>query len=534
MNSKLTLGITAFVFAVLLTFGITSTTNADSTDESTESTINILFIGNSSTYYNRMPLMVEGLADSDGLNVHVQYIAASGYKLSQYATEGNPYNIQIESALNSTKWDYVVLQDHREEILQNLEKSYDALTALKEKIDQNGAQIILFAAQTDYIGRDFTINDQSIYLDQVSLQQLCLSNYFKLGNKMSVPVVTAGNNFVRCINKYPDLSLYNSDLIHPTVLGSYLSACSIYNTIFGKSAYGNNYLPKSEYKNAELLDNISLEDAKKIQNISDPIVKLSTNYIELKKGRTATIKGTLNYNNDNPTLFGFSNTIQYFSLNTDYVSVNRLNGTITALKNGETMVMATADNGVMSLCTVNVIQPSTAFVIKETGITNLHKKDVFTYTTTLEPIDTTDKITWASSNPDVAPITKDGVITAKKLGTTMITATTDSGIVLTRYIRVKLKTPTAPKVKQLTTPSKSYKYRNVRVTWKKNTNAVKYYVYRRKKGYSSYKKIGTTTKTTFDDSNKRRGATFYYKIVSVYSNEKCNSFKSPYGKITVK
>ena len=45
MNSKLTLGITAFVFAVLLTFGFTSTTNADSTDESTESTINILFIG---------------------------------------------------------------------------------------------------------------------------------------------------------------------------------------------------------------------------------------------------------------------------------------------------------------------------------------------------------------------------------------------------------------------------------------------------------------------------------------------------------
>ena len=147
---------------------------------------------------------------------------------------------------------------------------------------------------------------------------------------------------------------------------------------------------------------------------------------------------------------------------------------------------------------------------------------------------TTDKITWTSSNPDIATITKEGLITAKKLGTTTITATTDSGIALKRYIRVKLKTPTAPKVKQLTTPSKSYKYRNVRVTWKKNTNAVKYYVYRRKKGYSSYKKIGTTKKTTFDDANKRRSATFYYKIVSVYSNEKCNSFKSPYGKITVK
>ena len=533
MKEKFISSIT-FIFVILFTFGFTSVANADSTTPSTDSTINILFIGNSSTYYNRMPLMVEGLADADGIDVHVQYVAALGYKLSQYATEGNPYNIQIESALNSTKWDYVVLQEQRVDIMQNLDNSIDAVNTLKEKIDINGAKTILFAAQTDYIGRDFNINDQSIYLDQLSIQQIYTRNYFKIGNKISVPVATAGYNFSRCLNEYPELNLYNSDLLHPTVLGSYLSACTIYNTIFNKSPYNNGYLPGTDYKNADLIESINSEDARKIQSIADPTIKLSTNYIELKKGHAATLKGTLNYNSENSGLLGFSNTIQYFSLNTDYVSVNRLNGTVTALKNGETMVMATADNGAINLCTVNVVQPSTAFIIKETGIKNLHKKDIFTYTTTLEPVDTTDKITWTSSNNDVVSITKDGVITAKKIGTSTITATTDSGIALKRYIRVKLKTPRAPKVKQLTTPSKSYKYRNVRVTWKKNTNAVKYYVYRRKKGYSSYKKIGTTTKTTFDDSNKRRGATFYYKIVSVYSNEKCNSFKSPYSKITVK
>ena len=117
---------------------------------------------------------------------------------------------------------------------------------------------------------------------------------------------------------------------------------------------------------------------------------------------------------------------------------------------------------------------------------------------------------------------------AKKIGSAKITAKTDSGIKLTRYVRVKLKTPTSVKATKTSGSTNSYKYSNVKVTWKKNSSAVKYYIYRRRLGKSKYTKI-TTNK--FINSNVKRGRTYYYKIVAVYSSSLCNSYKSSAAKI---
>lgn len=96
------------------------------------------------------------------------------------------------------------------------------------------------------------------------------------------------------------------------------------------------------------------------------------------------------------------------------------------------------------------------------------------------PSDTTDKITWKSDLPSVVSVNSNGNITAKKVGIAKITATTTSGIKVVHYVRVKLKTPTGVKLtkksKKITKKKKSY---SVTVKWTKNTNAVKYYVYRR-------------------------------------------------------
>ena len=63
------------IFLLLLIFlGINCTpTYATSNDISTT---RILFIGNSSTYCNQMPLMVEGLAKANNINCEVKYITA--------------------------------------------------------------------------------------------------------------------------------------------------------------------------------------------------------------------------------------------------------------------------------------------------------------------------------------------------------------------------------------------------------------------------------------------------------------------------
>ena len=61
----------------------------------------------------------------------------------------------------------------------------------------------------------------------------------------------------------------------------------------------------------------------------------------------------------------------------------------------------------------------------------------------------------------------------------------------------------------------------------KNTNAVKYYVYRRLSTKRSYTRIATTTKPKYIDTKVKKNKKYYYKIKSIYSNTKLNSNKTP-------
>lgn len=491
----------------------------------------ILFIGNSSTYYNNMPKMLKGVAAADGENVEVTSITSSGYKLSQFASETNAYHAQIISTLQSGHWDYVVMQDHREVIIQNPSKTIDAISVFKKYIDEAGAKLVLYETRADYKGREFTINNTSVFLDNLTMQYYLTRNYFSIGNYYDALVCPAGVNYTRSMNLYPDIVIYDDDMLHPSPYGSYLIACSLYETIFENSVFGNGYLPDSEYDTDGLLKDLDAESLYKLQNVADATLKLTQNKVELIKGQSTKITATFNISKDNLSLEGYRNIPEYFSLNDSIVSANRANGTITALSTGDTMVMATTDSGLKALYNVSVIQPSTSFTITEPSTAKVHKKDTFTYTTTLLPEDTTDKIIWTSSDPTVATVDENGTVVAKNIGVAKITAITDSGIKLTRNIRVKLATPTKVKVKKLSTKAKSKKYANVKITWKKNSKAVCYYVYRSTKKGSGYKKIATTTSAKYTDKNKKKGKTFYYKIRSVYSDTKCNSYRNTGVKI---
>lgn len=518
--------LTFFVFISI--YQISTSTLADETTP-----VKILFIGNSSTYYNNMPLMIEGLAKADSIECQVRSITASNYKLSQFATPGNSYNAEIMNALSMEKWDFVVLQEHREPLMQNLEKTQTALTTLKKAIDDSGAKTILYETQADYMGRDFTINGTSIYFDHNTLQYYMNKNYYHLSGLQDCALAPAGLYYTRCMSTYPEINLYNSDMIHPSLEGSYLAACVLYQTIFDKSAFNNQFLPDSTFDSSHLISSLENETAIKLQNIADTALNLSAYTIQLKKGESKSIDANLKYNEENPVMKTFANTITFSSLNDNIIGVNRKSGTITGISTGTSMVMASTDSGLMALCTVNVIQPSIGFTITE-GTLSLHRKDKHTYDMILSPEDTTDKITWSSSKPSIVSVDENGTITAKKIGVATITATTDSGIKLTRSVRVKLVTPTNIKIKKTGGKTKGKKYANVKITWKKNTNAVKYYVYRRMVGKSSYTHIATTTSAKYTDKNKKKGKKYYYKIKSIYSNTKCNSYRSKATKISVK
>ena len=101
-------------------------------------------------------------------------------------------------------------------------------------------------------------------------------------------------------------------------------------------------------------------------------------------------------------------------------------GTVTGLKAGNTVITATSDTGKTDTCTVTVKVPSTEIILSKTELT-IEKGLTEKLIATLTPEDTTDTITWSSSNSSYASVASDGTVTAKAVGSATITATTTSG-----------------------------------------------------------------------------------------------------------
>lgn len=85
-----------------------------------------------------------------------------------------------------------------------------------------------------------------------------------------------------------------------------------------------------------------------------------------------------------------------------------------------------ADFSAVALDTVAIVQdpiPCTDITLSQDTATFTNVGDTVTITAALEPIDTTDTVTWTSSNDNVATVSASGVITIHGLGTATITAT---------------------------------------------------------------------------------------------------------------
>lgn len=494
--------------------------------ENTQKTYKILFIGNSHTYYNDLPEMFKALANADGINCEISSITSDRYKLSDFADENDKYGQQVYNALTNSSWDYVVLQENRAVLVENAYKTETAVNKLYSLIKNAGAKMVVYATQPNNIGSTFKLNSTSLYLTDLQIEQILTRNNFKIANENDGLVATSGTNFMRVMQDYPEISMYISDNLHPTVAGSYLAACTIYHTVFNQSPYGNGFLPESEYDTEKLLSKLSMEEALILQQIADSRLTIDKYYTMINKGQSSKLTATFTTNAENKTVLDYTNKILWDSTDLTGVSINKLTGEFTALKTGKYQVMATTDSGLICYSTIDVKQPATYFDIKEDKIIKVVKGYKGQYTSTIKPADTTDSITWKSNYPDIVWVDNQGNIKAKKVGIAKITATTTSGLKINRYVRVKLKAPANVKLKKKIKKVKNKKTFSVNIKWSKNTNAVKYYVYRKVAGQKSYKKIAITTKAKYVDKKVKKNKKYYYKIKAINSNSKLNSKKT--------
>lgn len=79
------------------------------------------------------------------------------------------------------------------------------------------------------------------YKDKPEMTQQLAAAYTAAGQANGVPVIPVGLAFARAVAARPDIELYAPDKRHPSLAGTYLSACTAYAALYGKSPAGLAY-----------------------------------------------------------------------------------------------------------------------------------------------------------------------------------------------------------------------------------------------------------------------------------------------------
>lgn len=188
-------------------------------------TVRILFLGNSYTYYNDLPLMFRSLAKAaqPELSLEVKAITEGGISLGELW-----HKRDVQETLDREKWDYVVLQEHSmlgwayrdgEEMLNDPAYFWQDVQLFAPKIRKAGAQPVLYLTWSRKSKPDVQPD-----LDYA---------YATAAKEVRAKVAPVGRAWFAIRQTEPEIELYASDGSHPSLAGSYLAACVFVNTLIG-------------------------------------------------------------------------------------------------------------------------------------------------------------------------------------------------------------------------------------------------------------------------------------------------------------
>jgi PKD repeat protein len=217
-----------------------------------QETKKVLFLGNSYTYVNDLPTMLQSIATSFNDVVIKDQNTPGGYYLQQHET-----NATTLAKIASNNWDFVVLQQQSLAFTGPLtDGSIIAVTTLCDSI----RSVNTCAEPLFYVtwGREYINNFNNYEIDQ----EVIIYNYLQLADDFLASASPVGDAWSKIRHDYPSIDLYASDGSHPSKYGTYLAACVFYASIFQKSPIGTTFIPEG----------INVTKATIIQNIASQTV----------------------------------------------------------------------------------------------------------------------------------------------------------------------------------------------------------------------------------------------------------------------
>ena len=164
-------------------------------------------------------------------------------------------------------------------------------------------------------------------------------------------------------------------------------------------------------------------------NVTPPLtdLKVSPTSSTVFEGKTVNLSAVRTPSNS-------AESITWSSSNTTVATVSS-SGVVTAKKSGTVTITVSSANGKTAACQITVSPILTDLKVSPTSSTIYEGKTV-TLSAVKTPSNSTETITWSSSNTDIATVSSGGVVTAKKGGTVTITAKAINGKTATSAITV--------------------------------------------------------------------------------------------------
>lgn len=194
----------------------------------------VLFVGNSYTYYHQLPSLFQTLSESGGYSVETAMAAEGGWTLAQHRDAA-----ETRALIGTRPWQYVVLQE--QSLSPALPERLGQLTrpaaqALANQIRQQGAQPLLFMTWGYRDG-----SPKAGLGNYRTMQAQLERGYRTLAQELAAPLVPVGLAWQRALDTVPQLPLWDEDGSHPSLAGSYLAACVLYGVIHRSSPEGLAY-----------------------------------------------------------------------------------------------------------------------------------------------------------------------------------------------------------------------------------------------------------------------------------------------------
>lgn len=220
----------------------------------------VLFVGNSYFYYSgsvhfytRRIALAADPAWAKPFQYKAATIAAS--PLSHHSIESltEPGKLGVKEP-----WDVVILSGESTDALSDATRAEFRRTVIEfdEVIRKRGGATALYMTQAHVkpsrsAGPDMMRRTEAMYV--------------AVGNEIGALVIPAGLAFEEAYRRRPGIKLHmDYDGSHPTELGVYLAACTVYASLYGRSPVGNAY---------DFFGRVSKEDAAFLQAVADETVR---------------------------------------------------------------------------------------------------------------------------------------------------------------------------------------------------------------------------------------------------------------------